>query len=172
MEILTLDNIITIVGLFTGGGLGAFFTWRYAKRKARAEAVQAEAEAEKAKADAATAANQATREMQDMYQQLISDIKTDRDEQKQYIQELKEDRQHLRRDRDELRQRQERLEETVRDLQEQVARNGRIVRSMRPFMCGRKDCPDRVPVTISDEGDAERRKEQPKDIEPINIRPE
>lgn len=62
-----------------GGGLGYFFSWRYNRRKEKAEVEQAETTAAK--------------EMQDMYQQLIEDVKRDRDEQKAYIVELKEDRQ-------------------------------------------------------------------------------
>ena len=93
-----------------------------------------------------------------MYQQLINDIKTDRDEQKAYIQELKEDRRHLRDDRNELRKRQDELEEQVRGLQREVARNGRIVECMRPFLCGREGCALRVPVTISPQGEIEKTK--------------
>ena len=37
MEI-TLDTIISILGIFLGGGAGAFFTWKYQRRKAKAEA--------------------------------------------------------------------------------------------------------------------------------------
>ena len=73
MEI-TLDTIIALLGLFIGGGGGAFFTWRWQRKKAKAEAKTAEADAAK--------------ELQDVYQQLGQDIKTDRDEQKAYIQEL------------------------------------------------------------------------------------
>lgn len=165
-ELLTIDNILAIVGLFTGGGIGAFFTWKYAKKKARAEAIQAEAEAEKAKAEAAQAANQAAKEMQDMYQQLITDIKTDRDEQKAYIGELKEDRRHLRDERDELRKRQDELENIVRGLQRDVARNGRAVDSMRPLLCAvAQTCKLRQRVTISDTGEAEIPQH---DIEPYN----
>ena len=133
MEI-TLDTILGILGLFIGGGGGAFFTWRYQRRKAKAEAKTAEADAAK--------------ELQDVYQQLVQDIKTDRDEQKAYIQELKEDRSHLRK-------RQDELEESVRSLQREVARYGRMVANMRPFLCGRTNCPNRVLVTISDDGEAE-----------------
>ena len=143
MEI-TLDSIIGILGLLLGGGCGGFFTWRWQKRKARAEAKTAEADAAK--------------ELQDVYQQLINDIKTDRDEQKAYIQELKEDRRHLRDDRNELRKRQDELEEQVRGLQREVARNGRIVECMRPFLCGREGCALRVPVTISPQGEIEKTK--------------
>ena len=157
MEI-TFDSIIGILGLLLGGGCGGFFTWRWQKRKARAEAKTAEADAAK--------------ELQDVYQQLINDIKTDRDEQKAYIQELKEDRRHLRDDRNELRKRQDELEEQVRGLQREVARNGRIVECMRPFLCGREGCAIRVPVTISPQGEIEKTKRpDPQDvsyIEPYN----
>ena len=138
MEI-NIDTIIAILGLFLGGGSGAFFTWRYQRKKAKAEAVTAEADAAK--------------ELQDVYQQLITDIKTDRDEQKAYINELKEDRNHLRKDRDDLRKRQDDLEQQVRSLQKDVARNGRMVECMRPFLCRKSVCKDRMPVNISNEMD-------------------
>jgi len=135
MEI-SVDTLISIATLLLGGGGGAFFTWRYQRQRAKAEAMDSEATA--------------TEKVQDVYQQLITDIKADRDEQKAYIQELKEDRRHLREDRDDLRKRQDQLEEQVRTLQKEVARNGRMVECMRPLLCGRRMCPDRVPVTISD----------------------
>lgn len=177
-SLLSIDNILAIAGLFTGGGIGMFFTWRYQKRKAKAEAEQAEAEAEQAEAEAekarqeaATAESQAAKEMQDMYQQLIEDIKTDRDEQKAYIQELKEDRRHLREERNELRERQDKLEETVRGLQREVARNGRMVELMRPLLCGREGCIQRVPVTVSPSGEIEatiRPQNHKSEVEPYN----
>ena len=145
MEI-TLDTILGILGLFIGGGGGAFFTWRWQRKKAKAEAKTAEADAAK--------------ELQDVYQQLVQDIKTDRDEQKAYIQELKEDRRHLRQDRDDLRKRQDELEESVRSLQREVARYGRMVANMRPFQCGRTNCPNRMLVTISADGETETDKTQ------------
>ena len=138
MEI-NIDTIIAILGLFIGGGSGAFFTWRYQRKKAKAEAVTAEADAAK--------------ELQDVYQQLITDLKTDRDEPKAYINELKEDRNHLRKDRDDLRKRQDELEQQVRSLQKDVARNGRMVECMRPFLCGKSGCKDRMPVNISNDMD-------------------
>ena len=140
MEI-TLDTILGILGLFIGGGGCAFFTWRWQRKKAKAEAKTAEADAAK--------------ELQDVYQQLVQDIKTDRDEQKAYIQELKEDRSHLRKDRDDLRKRQDELEEQVRGLQREVARNGRMVANMRPFLCGLLACKNRTPVTISEDAEIE-----------------
>jgi len=160
MEI-TLDTIIALAGLFIGGGGGAFFTWRYQRKKAKAEA-------EEASANAMTAEATAAKELQDVYQQLITDIKTDRNEQKEYIQELKDDRQHLRKDRDELRRRQDELDEKVRGLQRDVARNGRMVEFMRPLLCGRRNCPDRIAVTISDGGEIEPQATGPKEIEPYD----
>ena len=136
MEYISLDTIVAILGLFIGGGGGAFFTWRWQRRRAKAEAKTAEADAAK--------------EWQDVYQQLIEDIKTDRDEQKQYIAELKDDRQHLRRDRDDLRKRQDELEEAVRSLQRDVDRTNRLVEMMRPLLCGLAgECKNRKPVAPS-----------------------
>lgn len=151
MEI-SLESIIALLGLLLGGGGGAFFTWRWQRAKAKAEAVGADASAAK--------------ELQDVYQQLINDVKADRDEQKAYINELKEDRQHLRKDRDELRDRQDKLEEQVRTLQRDVARNGRMVECMRPFLCGKSpECKDCVPVTISSEGEVETKRHRRKKTE-------
>ena len=154
MEYLSLDTIVAILGLFIGGGGGAFFTWRWQRRRAKAEAKTAEADAAK--------------EWQDVYQQLIEDIKTDRDEQKQYIAELKDDRQHLRRDRDDLRKRQDELEEAVRSLQLDVARTNRLVETMRPLLCALAgECPNRKPVAPADLG-ITKRKAKPQSIEPVD----
>lgn len=152
MEYISIDTIVAILGLFIGGGGGAFFTWRWQRRRAKAEAKTAEADAAK--------------EWQDVYQQLIEDIKTDRDEQKQYIAELKEDRQHLRRDRDDLRKRQNELEEAVRLLQRDVDRTNRLVEMMRPLLCGFAECPNRKPVAPADLGIIKPAK--PQSIEPID----
>lgn len=152
----TFETIMSIVGLLLGGtGIGTFFTWRWQRRKAAAEAETAEADAAK--------------ELQDVYQQLINDIKADREEQKAYIGELKEDRAHLRKDRDDLRKRQDELEESVRNLQREVARNSRIVEFMRPLLCGREGCAIRVPVTVSEAGVVKPAIE-PKAIEPLNMK--
>ena len=152
-----ISDIVSIIGLLAGGGwAGWWLTWRYTRRKEQAEAVGAEATAAK--------------ELQDVYQQLINDIKTDRDEQKQYIAELKDDRQHLRRDRDDLRKRQDELEEAVRSLQRDVDRTNRLVEQMRPLLCGLAgECPNRKPVAPADLGITKpRTKAKPQSIEPID----
>lgn len=173
MEI-TFDNILAIAGLLFSGGIGSLITWRYQRKKAKAEAKAAEAEAEKAKFEAMQANAQLTKEIQDSYQQLANDLKANLDtqrqyneEQKQYIKELKEDRQHLRQERDDLRKRQDKTDEDVRDLQTKVARYGRILECMRPFLCGREGCAIRMPVTISPDGEVKRQVEK-HEIEPYN----
>lgn len=147
MEI-TLEAIISLLGLFVGGGGGAFFTWKWMRRKAKAEAQVAEIDAAK--------------ELQDVYQQLINDIKVDREEQKAYIVELKEDRHHLRAERDDLRRRQDSLEETVRRLQNEVDRNSHKLDLLRPLLCGRDNCAIRVPVPATVSGIEESKKPKPK----------
>lgn len=145
---ISIDTLINIGTLLLGGGGGAFFTWRWQRAKAKAEAKTAEVDAAK--------------EMQDVYQQLIADVKQDRNEQKQYITELKEDRRHLREERDELRDRIDKTDENVRTLQEQVAKNSAEVELMRPFVCGVLGCKLRKPVAISADHSAEKPKKQTK----------
>ena len=120
----------------------------------------------KEEAEAETAETSATKELQDVYQQLISDVKADRDEQRTYINELNEDRKRLRDEREELRQRIDDTEKKVRELQREVARNGRMVESLRPFVCAAIGCRKRVPVTISENGEVER--QQDNELDPID----
>ena len=130
MEITFADIISVITMLLGGGGIGWFLTYKYAVQKEAAGAAK---------------------EMQDMYQELIDDVKNDRNEQKAYIIELKEDRKHLRQERDDLRTRLEKVETVVRDLQEAISRNGRMVKAMTPFLCGRRNCKERTIVSFNDE---------------------
>lgn len=141
MEI-SLDTILGILGLFIGGGGGAFFTWRYQKRKAAAEAEQAETTAAK--------------ETQDLYQQLIEDMKQDRQYQREQMEELRVDRDHYKDERNELRDRLDAMENKVRDLQHDVARNGRMVESLRPFICTDLACKQRQRGVISADGEVKK----------------
>lgn len=145
MEI-TIDTIISLAGLFIGGGGGAFFTWRYMRRKAKAEAQTEEVNMAKA--------------VQDAYQQMLQDKETDLEDRKKVIQELREERDHYKNDRNELRDRVGKMEDTVLELKREVARNGRMVESMRPFLCYDMKCKKRVRVQVSECEAAE--------IEPIN----
>lgn len=116
MEI-TFDSIISVIGMFLSGSAGAFFTWRWQRRK-----VKAEAEIEE----------------QDYYQQMMKDIADDRDYYKQ--------------ERNDYRQALKSYDERIEDLERKVARNGRMVESMRPFMCANLACKLRQRVVISEEG--------------------
>ena len=148
MEI-TLDAIISLLGLFIGGGGGAFFTWRYLRRKAKAEAVTAEIDA--------------TKDMQDMYQQMLEDAKRDREDRREQVEELRKDRDHYKQERDELRDKMEQLTRSFMDwrleadndrskMKMDIAKLGRKVETMVPFMCGNLACKDRQRVVLSDDG--------------------
>ena len=174
MEI-TLEAIISFIGLFLGGGGGAFFTWRWMNRRARAEAKEKEAEAKSAEVDMA-------QKVQDTYQQMLEDKQKEVDDNHRLITELREDRDHYKQDRNELRSQLDKLmkdfydfkretEDERQKMKSDIARNTRIAESSRPFMCGlAPDCAKCVPVIISDEGTVKPGKKGKKqhDIEPTN----
>jgi len=173
MEI-TLEAIISFIGLFLGGGGGAFFTWRWMNRRARAEAKEKEAEAKSAEVDMA-------QKVQDTYQEMLEDKQKEVADNQRLIAELREDRDHYKQGYMEMRDEVEKLSkdfyEFKRDTEDErqkmkrdIARNTRIAESSRPFMCGlAPDCAKCVPVIISDEGTVKPGKKGKKqhDIEPI-----
>ena len=171
MEI-SMDTIISLLGLFVGGGGGAFFTWRFMRRKAKAEAETAEIDAAK--------------ELQDMYQQMLTDAKQDREDRKFQMEELRQERDRYKDERNELRERFEKLEDSLRNMRSEytneknetdrkIAQLGRKVEAMRPFLCGDLSCKKRQLVALLDGEAAEPapakatkvKKAEPKDIEPI-----
>lgn len=175
MEI-TLEAIISLLGLFMGGGGGAFFTWRWMRRRARAEAKEKEAEAKSAEVDMA-------QKVQDTYQEMLEDKNKEVADNQRLIAELREDRDHYKQGYMEMRDEVEKLSkdfyEFKRDteaerqkMKRDIARNTRIAESSRPFMCGlAPDCAKCVPVIISDEGTVKPGKKGRKssqDIEPCN----
>ena len=148
MEI-TLDAIISLIGLFVGGGAGAFFTWKYQRKKAKAEAVTAEVDAAK--------------DMQDMYQQMLEDAKRDREDRREQVEELRADRDHYKQERNELREKMEQLTRSFMDwrleadndrskMKMDIAKLGRKVETMVPFMCGNLSCKERQRVVLSEDG--------------------
>lgn len=151
MEI-TIDTLISLAGLFIGGGGGAFFTWRWMRRKAKAEAQTEEVNMAK--------------EVQDTYQQMLKDKDVEVQDKNRIIKELREDRDHYRQMVSEMVKRQDKTDETVRDLQMQVARNGRMVEMMRPFQCYDLKCKKRMRVPTSECEAVEL--PTPKDIEPYD----
>jgi hypothetical protein len=72
-----------------------------------------------------------------------------------------------------MRNRQDKTEEMVRDLQMQVARNGRMVEMMRPFLCYDIKCKkrQRVPQSECEAVELLKDNKEMKDIEPYNDGP-
>ena len=182
---ITLETIISFIGILTGGGVGSFFTWRYFKRKAKADAESAEAEAKQKEAEAEKARIEANRQFQEMYKTMFNDIKENYDEKQSIIDELRRDRDHYKSEAEECHTQIEKIskqfldyklenERNMIEMKRDIARNGRMVEAMRPFMCGlAKDCHKFVPVTISATGELEKTtrpktKKQVKDIEPLD----
>ena len=137
MEI-TIDTILNVAGLIFGGGaLGGLLTWRFTRRKAQAEAIEAEAEAEQKKAEA-------EQERQNYYQQIIDDIakdrdyyKTERDNLRQKLDSIAQEVSEIKRTGEEERSR---LQLTVESLTQKVD-------SMEPKLCYRMECQNRLAAT-------------------------
>lgn len=150
MEI-TFDTILSIAGLFLGGsGIGAFFTWRYVRREAKAKAETEEV-------------NMAQK-VQDTYQEMLEDKNKEVEDNHRLINELREDRDHYKQSYKEMRDVVEKLEKEFREfrtttederssMKRDIARNGRQLECLRPFLCGRQGCKDRLNVVISEDGD-------------------
>ena len=168
MEI-TLDSIIGILGLLFGGGaVGGIFTWRWQRAKAKTEAETAEVDM--------------AQKVQDTYQQMLEDKQKEVDDNHRLITELREDRDHYKKGYVEFRDKLDKLDNEFRQFRNEteeerakmkrdIARNGRQLECLRPFLCGREDCALRVPVTISQVGEIEktiRPDNQKHDIEPEN----
>ena len=182
MEI-TLEGIVALITLFIGGsGIGGLITWRYLKKKAKAEADQAAAEAKEKEAQAKAAEVELAQKIQDTYQEILEDKQKEVEDNHRLIAELREDRDHYKRGYVEMRDELEKLgkdfyefkQSTIRErekMKSDIARNTRIAESSRPFMCGlAPDCAKCVPVIISDEGTVKPGKKGKKqhDIEPTN----
>ena len=156
---MTLDTIVNIAGLLVGGGGGAFFTWRFMRRKAKAEAVSAEMSA--------------TKDMQDLYQQMLADTKTEREDRKQQMEEIRKERDLYKQDRNELREQVDNLRTSFAEwrVQADTERNnmklsidtlGRKIEAMRPFLCGDLHCQHRQMVEVLNVKMAESRKKEHK----------
>lgn len=148
---MTMESIIgIIISIITAiGGWEAikyFMNRKFERRKSEAEA------------DSTMVS--VLKDMQETYQLYVDNTKARTEEDLKYIGVLKEDRRQLIEEREELRKRINDTEEKVRELQREVARNGRMVESLRPFICGVIGCRKRQPVAISAEGEVD----EPRDI--------
>lgn len=159
MEI-SYDTIISFITLLIGGGsLGGVLVWQWTRRKAAAEAKSAEVDM--------------AQKVQDTYQQILDDKQKEVADNHRLIEELRQDRDHYKQDRNELREQLDKITKDVRAWKEQgdierdemkrtIARLGRKVDSMTPLLCGRANCPDRVSVIISEDGEVKTRRNCPK----------
>lgn len=149
------DSITNIISLLFGGSLISIVTWKFARKKAAAEAKQAEAEAKQAEAEAKQKEAEAAQEKQEYYQRMVDDIAKDRD--------------YYKGERDEYRKTLKVYDERFEQLERNQARQGRMIEAMRPFMCADLACKLRQRVVVSDEGVVENTLRPPKqDVEPIN----
>lgn len=164
MEI-TLESIISFIGLFISGGAGAFFTWRYQKRKAKAEATNAEVDTVKNMQEAYDKMFQQVNHYLDDATTKVEGLRQERDYYKQRLDETQEKFDKFNRNVMEWKQN---TDDTIDDLKRKVARNGRQIEMMRPFMCGKLECTTRQPVVISDDGVVKKaRTKKSADIEPV-----
>lgn len=161
MEI-SLETIINgLAWLFGGSGLGWFITWRWQKAKAKAEAKQAEAEAKQKEADAKTAEIEMAQKIQDTYQEILEDKQKEVEDNHRLITELRADRDHYKQSYVKMRDEVEKLSREFRDfrskteeerakMKRDIARNGRQMENLRPFVCYDIKCKKRVRVPASE----------------------
>jgi predicted RNase H-like nuclease (RuvC/YqgF family) len=107
--------------------------------------------------------------VQDTYQQILDDKQKEVEDNHRLIAELREDRDHYKQGYVEFRDKLEKLDTEFRNFRNEtekerekmkrdIARNGRQLECLRPFLCGREGCAIRVPVTISPQGEIEKTK--------------
>lgn len=132
---IDFNSIEGILGLLFGGsGIGAIITWKFSRRKAKAEAESQEINV--------------AQEVQETYQKMLADKNEEVSDKNRIINELREDRDHFRQDRNELRARIEKTESTIRELQEKVDANTHEMNLMRPFLCSVLGCKMRQSMDI------------------------
>ena len=164
MEI-TLEGIVALLTVLIGGsGISVLVTWRWLKKKAKAEADQAAAEAKQKEAEAKAAEVELAQKIQDTYQEMLEDKNKEVEDNHRLISELRSDRDHYKKGYVEMRDEVEKLTKDFYDfkrdtmnerekMKSDIARNTRLAESSRPFMCGlAPECAKCVPVIISDEG--------------------
>lgn len=123
-----LNVILSVLTLICGGGW--FINWRAARRKSDGEATVAEADGWKAQ--------------QDVYQQTIADMEKFNDMYRKYNTTLIEENSELRKNYAEL--------VKVQDSQQrEIARLGRRIDGITPFLCGFVGCQNRVRVDLKED---------------------
>ena len=160
MEI-TLESIISFIGLFVGGGAGAFFTWRYQKKKAKAEAESAEIDAAK--------------EMQGLYKQMLADANEYLEDARNKVDGLRQERDHYKADRDELREKVDKLTKMFYELKTEGEKERAQLRvsistlqsqlkAIVGLTCSVHDCKLRQVIVFTDE---KKKRSTKADTEPL-----
>lgn len=134
MEMNVFDVITTMATIILGGGW--FIYYRANKRKANGEATQSEAEG--------------WRSMQEVYQKTIEDMKIINEDARQDRDHFKESRNALRAENEEMRKKYKEVEEQIMQQKKDIARLGRRIDGIAPFLCGVVGCQRRKKVDISD----------------------
>ena len=132
-----IESIVSLAGLLLGGsGLGAFFTWRYMPREAKARAETEE--------------GNMAQKVQETYDKILEAKDKEVDDNHRLIDELRADRDHYKSDRDELRDQVRRLMTEMDALKYTQARQGRQIEMMRPFLCSDLSCKRRQRVVLGE----------------------
>lgn len=128
--------ILGVLGLAVGGGVSWMFTVKAIKRKADGESQLVVADSWKS--------------VQDVYQQTIDDLN-------KYCEDIRKDRNNLRESRDiqrvendKLRKKYMEMEDQIIELKKAIARQGRKIEALSPFLCGVVGCLNRTKVDIGD----------------------
>ena len=141
MEFYSIIN--TFVTVFLGGGW--FLHWRASRRKANGEAKQTEA--------------QANKEAQEYYNTTLADVNRTLGEVRAERDHYKDERDEERKENREMRQKYRQLEEKVTQLdleyKKDVARLGRRLDCISPFLCGVAGCMRRTKVSLMEDIDDE-----------------
>lgn len=128
MELIEVLNwLLGLLTVIAGGGW--FINWKANKRKSDAEATHEEADGWKA--------------MQDLYQHTIEDFKV-------YSEDMRTERTILKKENSEMREKFKGYDEEIIELKRQLARQGRKIEAITPFLCSVVGCLNRKKVTLTD----------------------
>ena len=164
MEI-SIESIISLLGLLLSAcGGGAFFTWKYMKRKAKAEATTAEIDAAK--------------ELQDLYKKMLNDANDYLEDSRHKVEGLRKERDTLQQDYDSLREKVAKItnmyyeikskgDSERAELRAEIARIGSQLQKVIPLTCTVIDCKLRQVLTLIDQPKPKKGKGK-NDIEPNN----
>lgn len=121
-----MEFVLAVLTLIFGGGW--MFTYHAYKRKNEGEATQSEANGWAA--------------MQSLYEKTIADFD-------KYGEDMRKEREVLKTENRELRERYKKTDDEIIDLKKKVARQGRKIDALSPFLCGVVGCVNRKRVNIS-----------------------